>query len=344
MKWLWVYNQPFTRDWLFMKANSMNLYLKSVAHYVPPKRLSNEALSEMVDTNDEWIFSRTGIKERAIAEKGVGASDLGTKASELALSNANMEASDLDAILCATCTPDKTIPGAATLIQHKLGIQGVMALDLNAACSGFIYGMDVAEGLLSSGRYKNILLSSTEKFSSVVNYKDRSTCILFGDGAGSVILSSEPGGAKLKSINTGANGSLSHLLHRPAGGSLNPLQEDPNHEDFFIQMEGKEVFKHAVRSMGDSVIKSIQEAGWSENEIDWLIPHQANKRLIKAAADRIGLDENKVLVNIEKYGNMSAASIPVVMSEFQNRFKKGDKILCVAFGAGFTWGGLALEW
>ncbi len=322
----------------------MNLYLKSVAHYVPPKRLTNEELSTMVDTNDEWIVSRTGISERAIADKGVGASDLGAAASEIALKNASMDASELDAILCATCTPDMSIPGAAALIQHKLGVENVMSLDLNAACSGFVYGMDVAEGLLASGRYKNILLASSEKFSSVVNYKDRSTCILFGDGAGSVILSSEPGGAKLKSINTGANGSLSHLLHRPAGGSANPIQEEPAHEDLFIQMEGKEVFKHAVRSMGESVEKAIEGAGWKADEVDWLIPHQANKRLIKAAADRIGLDEQKVLVNIEKYGNMSAASIPVVMSEFQDRFKKGDKILCVAFGAGFTWGGLAIEW
>jgi 3-oxoacyl-[acyl-carrier-protein] synthase-3 len=322
----------------------MNLYLKSVAHYVPPKRLTNEELSSMVDTNDEWIFSRTGIRERAIADKGVGTSDLAAVASKNALLKASMDASELDAILCATCTPDMSIPGSAALIQHKLGVENIMSLDLNAACSGFVYGMDVAEGLLASGRYKNILLASAEKFSSVVNYKDRSTCILFGDGAGSVILSSEPGGAKLKSIYTGANGSLSHLLHRPAGGSAIPMQDQPKHEDLFIQMEGKEVFKHAVRSMGESVVKSIQGAGWNADEVDWLIPHQANKRLIKAAADRIGLDEKKVLVNIEKYGNMSAASIPVVMSEFQDRFKKGDKILCVAFGAGFTWGGLAIEW
>lgn len=327
-----------------MSNSQLNLYLRSVAHYVPPKRLSNEDISKMVDTNDEWIVTRTGIKERAIADKGTGASDLGAKASEQALKNAAMDASEIDAILCATCTPDMTIPGASTFIQRKLGIENVMSLDLNAACSGFVYGMDVAEGLLASGRYKNILLACTEKFSSVVNYKDRSTCILFGDGAGSVILSSEPKGAHLKSIYTGANGNLSHLLHRPAGGSLSPMQEDPQAEDFFIKMEGKEVFKHAVRSMGESVIKSIEAAGWKEGEVDWLIPHQANKRLIKAAADRIGLGEDKVLVNIEKYGNMSAASIPVVMSEFQDRFKKGDKILCVAFGAGFTWGGLALEW
>ena len=311
---------------------------------MPPKRLTNEELSSMVDTNDEWIFSRTGIRERAIADKGVGTSDLAAVASKNALLKASMDASELDAILCATCTPDMSIPGSAALIQHKLGVENIMSLDLNAACSGFVYGMDVAEGLLASGRYKNILLASAEKFSSVVNYKDRSTCILFGDGAGSVILSSEPGGAKLKSIYTGANGSLSHLLHRPAGGSAIPMQDQPKHEDLFIQMEGKEVFKHAVRSMGESVVKSIQGAGWNADEVDWLIPHQANKRLIKAAADRIGLDEKKVLVNIEKYGNMSAASIPVVMSEFQDRFKKGDKILCVAFGAGFTWGGLAIEW
>lgn len=322
----------------------MTLYIKSVAHYCPETRLTNKDLEKMVDTNDEWIVTRTGIKERAIAGKGVGASDLGAEASKIALEKSGLAADEIEAVLCATCTPDMSIPGAASLIQHKMGLNQVMSLDLNAACSGFVYSMDVAEGLLQTGRYKNILLSCTEKFSGIVNYEDRGTCILFGDGAGSLVLSSEPGGAKLLALYTGSNGSLSHLLQRPAGGSLVPAHENEQAEDMYLQMEGKEVFKHAVRWMGASAEKTVEMAGWKPEEVDWLIPHQANMRLIKAAAERLNMPMDKVLVNIEKYGNMSAASIPVAMSEFQDKFKKGDKILCVAFGAGFTWGGLALEW
>lgn len=322
----------------------MALYIKSISHYVPPGRLTNEDLSQMVDTNHEWIVTRTGICERAIAEPGVATSDLAYHASVDALAKAGLKADQLEAIICSTCTPDMSMPGSSSFLQSKLKAPEMMTLDVNAACSGFVYGLEVVEGLLATGKYENILFSCSEKFSSTINYKDRSTCILFGDGAGSLIVSSKPGGAKLVATYISGNGNLAHLLHRPGGGSLAPVHEVENNDDLFVQMEGKEVFKHAVRGMGLAAEKTLERAGWKDEDIDWLVPHQANMRLIKSAAERLSIPLEKVLVNIEKYGNMSAASIPVVLSEFQDRFQPGNKILCLAFGAGFTWGGVALEW
>lgn len=321
----------------------MPLYIKSVAHHVPSRRLTNKDLEAMVETSDEWIVARTGISERAIAEDGQGASDLALPAAREALKKAGLAVEDLDAIVAATCTPDMTIPGASSLIQSALEAK-CSAFDINAACSGFVYGMEVAEGLLAAGRKKNVLLACTEKFSSVINYKDRSTCILFGDGAGCLVLSSEPGGAQLKAVYSGGDGSLAHLLWRPGGGSKTPQHQLEDQDQMFLHMEGQEVFKHAVRGMAMSAEKVLEQAGWSKDEVDWLVPHQANMRLIKSAASRLDLPLEKVVMNIAKYGNMSAASIPVAMSEGMHQFKKGDKIVCLAFGAGFTWGGLALEW
>ncbi|MBF0196126.1 MAG: ketoacyl-ACP synthase III [Planctomycetes bacterium] len=322
----------------------MSLYIKSVGHYTPPRRLSNKDLESMVDTNDEWITSRTGIRERAIADKGVGTADMAYHASVQALEEAGMDAKEMDGIVCATCTPDMTMPGASSHLQRKLGGAEVAAFDVNAACSGFIYGLDVVDGMLASGRYENILLACADKFTSTINYNDRGTCILFGDGAGSLVLSSKPGGPKLSALYTGGNGQLTNLLHRPGGGSLLPFDECEDKDELYVQMIGNQVFKHAVRGMGLSATETLKRAGWDKSEVDWLIPHQANRRLIDAAMDRLGLAPERVVVNIEKYGNMSAASIPVALNEAKGQFKPGDKILCVAFGSGFTWGGAAIEW
>lgn len=321
----------------------MPLYLKSIAHFLPERRLTNADLEQMVDTSDEWIVTRTGIRERAMAEDGQGASDLALPAAVEAIERAGIVPGDLDALIAATCTPDTTMPGASSHLQSSLGLQG-MAFDVNAACSGFIYGMEVAEGLLASGKHKRILLACAEKFSSMINYKDRNTCILFGDGAGCVVLGSEPGGAEMVASYTGGDGSLTPLLWRKGGGSKWPLSALEDQDESYFQMQGREVFKHAVRGMAMSAERILELAGWSKEEVDWLVPHQANMRLIKSAAERLGLPLERVVVNIEKYGNMSAASIPVAMSEGANRFKPGDKIVCLAFGAGFTWGGLALRW
>lgn len=322
----------------------MSLYIQALAHYAPPKRLTNADLEKMVDTNDEWIVTRTGIRERAIAENGLGASDLAKEASLIALGKAKTLSTELDAIIVATCTPDTTIPGASSYLQSHLNANNCPAFDINAACSGFVYGLEVADGLLSTGRYKKILFSCAELFSSVLNYEDRNTCILFGDAAGSLVLSNESGIAKLVAAYSGGDGNLIELLHRPGGGSKKPSHKLENENDIFLTMEGKEVFKHAVRGMAKSAEETLARAGWKKEDVNWLIPHQANMRLIKSAADRLNLDMEKVVVNIERYGNTSAASIPLAMSEAQANFKKGDKILCLAFGAGFTWGGLAFEW
>lgn len=320
----------------------MSLHIKGLAHYVPPRILDNRELEGMVETSDEWIMTRTGIRERRIADEDT--SEMAAKASVGALRAAGMEASEMEMAVVATCTPDMTMPGAASILQSRLGMNGAPALDLNAACSGFVYAMDVCEGLLSTGRYRNILLSCAERFSSMVNYRDRSTCILFGDAAGSLVLSSEPGGHLMKAAYCGGNGSLAHLLRRPAGGSSAPPQGGPAEDALFVQMDGSEVFKHAVRSMDLAAERTLERAGWKDHEVDWLIPHQANLRLMESLRRRLSLPKEKVVVNIEKYGNTSAASIPLAMSEFQHRFRPGDKLLCVAFGAGFTWGGVAIEW
>lgn len=322
----------------------MSLYIKSLAHFAPAKKLTNADLEKMVDTNDEWIVARTGIRERSIADKGTGASDLAKESSLLALQQAKMDPSELDAIVVATCSPDTTIPGASSHLQAHLQAPTCPAFDINAACSGFIYGMEVCEGLLATGRYNNILLSCTEKFSSLLNYEDRNTCILFGDASGSLILSQDPGIAKMVAAYSGGDGKLIELLYRPGGGSKHPHHECENLNDLFLTMEGKEVFKHAVRGFAQSAEVTLERAGWNKEEVNWLIPHQANMRLIKSAADRLDLPMEKVVANIDRYGNTSAASIPLAMSEAQSNFKPGDKVLCLAFGAGFTWGGIALEW
>ncbi|MBF0243693.1 MAG: ketoacyl-ACP synthase III [Planctomycetes bacterium] len=322
----------------------MTTFIKGVSHFTPDTVLTNADLETMVDTTDEWIVTRTGIRSRTIARDGLEVSDMACRASEKALRMAGMGPKELDGILVATCTPDMTMPGASSLLQHKLGAGEILAMDLNAACSGFVYGMDAADGLLSSGRYTHVLLACSEKFSSILNYKDRSTCILFGDGAGSLILSRESGFARIASIYTGGNGALANLLKRPAGGSAVPPHHCNRPEDLFVQMEGGEVFKHAVRGFNASAEKTLARAGWAFSDVDWLVPHQANQRLIQSAVDRLGIDPSRVVVNIGKYGNMSAASIPVAMSEAMHKFRPGDKVLCLAFGAGFTWGGVAIEW
>lgn len=320
------------------------LYIKSIAHYLPSKVLSNRDLEAMVDTTDEWIVTRTGIRERRVSGAGEEVSDMAAKAGEKALAAAGLSARDLDAILLATCTPDMTMPSAASLVQAKLGAPEIMSFDINAACSGFVYAVEVAEGLLSTGRHRNVLLACSEKFSSMVNYRDRSTCILFGDGAGALVLSAEPPGARLVAAYCGGKGELAHLLQRPAGGSRVPFQSHPPEADIYAQMAGREVFKHAVRGMSHSAEQTLALVGWKNSDVDWLVPHQANFRLIESAREKLGLPADRVVLNIERVGNMSAASIPVAMSEAQGRFKPGDRLLCLAFGAGLTWGGLAFEW
>lgn len=313
----------------------------------PDNILTNRDLEKMVDTSDEWIIARTGIKERRIAPPGAASSDYALAASQKALEMAGITAKDVDLILLGTVTPDSPLPSTACILQHKLGATNAGVVDLVAACSGFIYGIAFARSMIITGQMDNILVIGVETLSRIVNWQDRNTCVLFGDGAGAAIVSAsdKPGGI----IDTflKADGSLSHLLEVPAGGGRKPLGPDNiNNGDRYIRMEGQGVFKAAVKAMGDAATKIIARTGITSDDIDLMIPHQANIRIIEATARRIKLPMDRVFVNIQKYGNTSAASVPLALDEAvrERRIKKGDTIVLVAFGAGFTWGSALIEW
>jgi 3-oxoacyl-[acyl-carrier-protein] synthase-3 len=326
----------------------MPIQLLGTGSYTPERILTNRDLEKMVDTNDEWIASRTGIRERRIARDDQATSDLALIAAQRALEDTGVDASELDVILIATCSPDMSFPSTATLVQHQLGAVNAFAMDLGAACSGFIYGLEVARNLLENGRYNCALVIGAEKMSSLIDWQDRSTCILFGDGAGAAVLKSEPGSkGGLGPCNLGSNGSLSRLLEVPAGGSRCPvtpkvLEERSN----TITMAGQEVFKHAVQNMTATAKTLLAEAGWEASDLALVIPHQANQRILEAIRTRVGVVKENVFVNVDKYGNTSAASIGIALDEAvkEGRLKPGDRVMLLAFGAGFTWGGMLLEW
>ncbi|MFH1759575.1 MAG: beta-ketoacyl-ACP synthase III [bacterium] len=306
--------------------------------YVPETVLSNYDLEKIVDTNDEWITTRTGIKERRVVPKEdwgkVMASDLGVEACRQALQNASMDVEDIDLIICATFSQDKIIPSTACIIQDKLGIRDCAAFDIQAACSGFLYGLNIAKNFIETGAYKNILIVGPELLSRYMDWTDRTTCILFGDGAGAVIVSACNDGSGVLASTLGADGSLGELLYTPLWG------------DKKLKMNGNETFKHAVKRMCKAAVKTLEIAGISPEDISLLIPHQANIRIIEAIMNRLKLDKSKVMINIEKYGNTSSATIPIALHEAlqQGRIKSGDILLMVAFGSGFTWGACVIKW
>jgi len=309
--------------------------------YVPERVLTNQDLEKMVDTNDEWIVTRTGMKERRIARADEFTSDMGLAAAKKALEASQVPAESLDLILFATLTPDYVFPSTACLIQTQLGAVKAAAMDVQAACTGYLYVLGMAKAFIESGTYKNILIIAAEKLSSIVNYKDRNTCVLFGDGASAAVISSEGKGLAIREVSLGSDGELAKLLILPAGGSRQPAtHETVDCNLHFLQMEGKEVFKHAVRRMEASSKEVIDRAGLKEEEITWLIPHQANMRIIEALAKRFQVPMEKVFITIHKYGNTSASSIGIALDEMlrQNNARKGDNILLTAFGAGLTWG------
>ena len=317
--------------------------------YVPESVLTNQDLEKMVDTNDEWIVSRTGMKERRIARADEFTSDMGLEAAKKALEASKIPAESLDLILFATLTPDYVFPSTACLIQTQLGATKAAAVDVQAACTGYLYVLGMAKAFIESGIYKNILIVAAEKLSSIVNYKDRNTCVLFGDGASAAVVSSEgPDGVRglaIREVSLGSDGELAKLLILPAGGSRQPAtRETVDCGLHYLQMEGKEVFKHAVRRMESASKEVIDRAGIKESEISWLIPHQANMRIIEALAKRFEVPMEKVFITIHKYGNTSASSIGIALDEMlrQNNAKKGDNILLTAFGAGLTWGASVL--
>jgi len=314
--------------------------------YLPPKKITNSDLEKMVDTSDQWIVSRTGIKERRMAEADVASSDLGVEASKIAIKDAGLKPENIDLIITATITPDKAFPATACIIQDKIGAKNAAAFDINAACSGFVFGMIIAQQFVNTGMYNCILVVGTEKLTSIVDWQDRSTCVLFGDGAGACVVGKSKD-KKILSSFMGADGSGGHLLSVPAGGSRLPATDDTVKKRLhFLKMEGNEVFKIAVRIMVDAANQAIKKSGLELNDIKLFIPHQANIRILLAVAKRLGLPKEKIFMNIERYGNISAASTAIALVEAsqEKRIKKGDNVVLVAFGGGLTYGAAVIRW
>ncbi|TVY08781.1 beta-ketoacyl-ACP synthase III [Paenibacillus cremeus] len=315
--------------------------------YVPERVLTNQELEQMVDTNDEWIVTRTGIRERRIASQVQASSDLAYEASKIALANAGIAPEELDLIVVATITPDMAFPSTACILQEKLGAKKAAAFDLSAACSGFIYSLANAANFIATGTYKYALVIGAECLSKITDYTDRNTCILFGDGAGAVVLGPVPEGRGFKAFELGADGTGGPLLKVQGGGSRCPASpQSLEGKQHFIYMAGAEVFKFAVRIMGGAAEEALRKAGMEKSDIDLLVPHQANIRIIQSALQKLSLSEDKCMINLDKYGNMSAASIPVALAEAVEggRVKEGDCLVMVGFGGGLTWGATVLVW
>lgn len=313
--------------------------------YLPKKVLTNADLEKIVDTSDEWIFSRTGMKERRIASDEECTSHLGSKAAQRAIEKAKIAPEKIDLVIVATLTPDYIFPSTACLIQSQLKLTNAAAMDIQAACSGFIYALSMAKSYVEAGLYQNILVVCSDKLSTIVDYEDRSSCVLFGDGAGACVVSDEGKGLVLNDAVLGCDGDQSDILIQPGGGARNPATQDTvKNRLHFIRMEGKEVFKHAVRRMESSSRECIEKAGLTEADISWLIPHQANIRIMDAIAKRFQVPSERVYVTVHKYGNTSASTIAIALDELleEKPIAPGDNILLTAFGAGLTWGSMVL--
>ena len=320
--------------------------ISGVGSYVPPKVVDNATLSKRVDTSDEWIRSRTGIRQRRFASEKESTSDLAFIAAQNALNDAGKKANEIDLVIVATITPDMAFPSTACLIQHRLGIPKVACFDIEAACSGFLYALDIADGMLSSGRFKCVLVVGAEKLSSIMDWEDRTTCVLFGDGAGAAVLTNSGEGPQLIGFKSGADGSNPTLLHQPAGGSLEPASmKTLEARGHFLKMNGREIFKSAVRVMGAAARELLAENGFSEKDVDHVVPHQANARIVESLSQRLDIPLDKFFCNLDKYGNTSAASIPIAFDEATKAsiFKQGVLGLFVAFGAGLTWSAILVR-
>lgn len=320
--------------------------ITAVGSYVPDFVLSNKILETMVDTNDEWITTRTGIKERRILkDKDKGTSYLAIKAAEDLLAKSGTRPEDIELVLLATTTPDMPVAATAVYVATQIGAVNAFAYDLQAACSSFLYGMSTASAYVQSGRYKKVLLIGADKMSSIIDYTDRATCIIFGDGAGAVLFEPNEEGLGFQDEILRSDGIGREFLKIEAGGSLlPPSHETIDNKQHYVFQDGKTVFKYAVSNMADISERIMEKNGLSNDDVDWLISHQANKRIIDATASRMSLDESKVLVNIEKYGNTTSATLPLLLADFEDRFKKGDNLIFASFGGGFTWGSIYLKW
>ena len=324
----------------------LNAKISGIASYVPDDILDNEMLSQMVDTTDEWITTRVGIKERRILrDDSKGSSFLGAKAVEKLLSDTGVAPDEIDLLICATSNPDYRFPSTASVIAYESGLKNAYAYDIQAACAGFIVTMQAARAYISAGLYKKVIVVCAEKMSSMTDYTDRATCPLFGDAAAAVLVEPTEENVGVMDGEFHIDGSgLPNLLMK-AGGSARPASaETVANREHFIYQEGRAVYKHAVRDMLSSTLSVMKRNNLTVEDVDWLVPHQANLRIIEAVSGRTGIAEDKVLINIQHYGNTSAASIPLCLDEYKNRLKKGDKILLTAFGAGFTWGAMYLIW
>jgi 3-oxoacyl-[acyl-carrier-protein] synthase-3 len=318
-----------------------------IGSYVPEKILTNADLEKIVETSDEWITSRTGIKERRIAAKDEFTSDMAAKAAERAMKMAGVTAGQIDLIIVATVTADMPFPSTACLLQHKIGAKRAAAFDLEAACSGFIYGLEVAQQFIMSHTYDTVLVVGAEKISSIVDWSDRNTCVLFGDGAGAAILQHRPDAHGLLTVAMGADGEKADLLFMPGGGSRCPATKDSvDARLHYLRMEGKETFKNAVQAMCSAAQEVLKRCEIDITKIKCVIPHQANRRIIDAVSDRLGATPEQVFVNLHKYGNTSAASVAIALDEAvsSGKVQRGDLILLVVFGAGLTWGAAVIEW
>ena len=326
--------------------NKTTAAITAVGKYVPDYILTNKELETMVDTNDEWITSRTGIKERRILkEEGEGTSYMAIKAAENLIEKNNINPDEIDLVIVATATPDMPVASTAVYTASKIGAVNAFAYDLQAACSSFLYGMSVASSYIESGRYKKVLLIGADKMSSIIDYTDRATCIIFGDGAGAVLFEPNEEGLGLQDEYLRSDGVGREFLKIDAGGSiLPPTEETVKNGQHFVHQEGRTVFKFAVSNMADVSEKILERNNLTKDTVNWLVPHQANKRIIEATANRIGLDDDKVMMNISRYGNTTSATLPLLLADYEKELKKGDNLIFAAFGGGFTWGSIYLKW
>jgi len=320
--------------------------ISSVGHYLPEGRLTNKDLEKLVETNDDWIKSRTGISERRILrDPDRGTSYMGAKAAQEALDSAGVSAEEIDLVICATVTPDYLFPATAALIQETIGAKNAFAFDLSAACSGFVYALTTGASYIESGTAKKVLVVGADKMSTIVDYTDRTTCILFGDGAGAVVLEVSDDETGIIDSKHQSEGDVNCALYMPAGGSVKPATEQTVKDRLhYLKQDGKAVFKKATMGMADISLEIMQDNELESDDIAWLVPHQANLRIIDATANRMGISSDKVMINIDRYGNTTAATIPLCLYDWKDQLNKGDNIVLAAFGGGFTWGAVYLKW
>ena len=330
-----------------MKKPTPMVEIAATGRFLPEERVTNDDLTKLFDTSDEWIRTRTGISERRISPKEMTAAHMGSEAAKIAMAKAGVEPGEIDILILSTATPDRLLPSTACDVQAILGCNNAVAFDISAACTGFIYGVSMAEGYLAANRGDVALVVSTEKMSAILDWEDRSTAVLFGDGAAAAVLRRSDGRRGILSSHLRSDGNLAELLYRPAGGGMEPMSEEVlAGRRHLMRMEGREIFKNAVRSMAEGCDIALQKAGLTADDVKLLVPHQANIRIIQSTAKYAGIPMDRVFINVDRYGNMSSASLPVALDEAQEegRIQSGDHVLAVAFGAGLTWGALAMRW